>query len=127
MARTVTPMKYWGRRDVARVHIVRGDRKESKRAQMNGKPTWEMLGWLRMGWMCSVARSAQADMSTVATMRMSRDLHRDQWTTAPWLLVSVQIQKLKCKYYRCEHLSLLVNYIQYFFFTLLFPGNGRQV
>lgn len=34
--------------------------------------------------MFSVTRSAQADVSAVAMMRMIRDLHLDQWTTAPW-------------------------------------------
>lgn len=43
-----------------------------------------------MGWMFSVTRSAQADVSTVAMMRMTRDLQRDQWTTAPWWLVTAQ-------------------------------------
>lgn len=46
--------------------------------------TWEMLGWFNKGWMFSVTRSAQADVSAVAMMRMIRDLHLDQWTTAPW-------------------------------------------
>lgn len=44
---------------------------------------WEIFGWLSMGWMCSVMRSAQADMSTVAMIKISRALQRDQCTTAP--------------------------------------------
>lgn len=56
--------------------------------------TWDMLGWFSMGWMCSVTRSAQADVRTVAMMRMTRDLHRDQWTTAPWWPVAAQTVRL---------------------------------
>lgn len=31
-----------------------------------------------------MTRSAQADVRTVAMIRMTKDLHLDQWTTAPW-------------------------------------------
>lgn len=37
-----------------------------------------------MGLMCSVARSAQADMHRVDSRRMTRARQRDQWTTALW-------------------------------------------
>lgn len=37
-----------------------------------------------MGLMCSVARSAQADMQRVESRRMTRARQRDQWTTALW-------------------------------------------
>lgn len=55
--------------------------------------TCEMFGWLSMGWMCSVVRSAQADVRTVAMMRMTRDRHRDQWTTVSWCSVTAQTQR----------------------------------
>lgn len=45
--------------------------------------TWDTDERLSMGWMCSVVRSAHADISTVATMRISKALHRDQCTDAP--------------------------------------------
>lgn len=60
----------------------------------NRELTCETLGWLRIGWMFSVTRSAQADVSTVATMRMTKDLHLDQWTTAPWFPVTAQRARL---------------------------------
>lgn len=63
--------------------------KLSKHAQ-NRVLTCETLGWLRIGWMFSVTRSAQAEVSTVATTKMSKDLHLDQWTTAPWFPVTAQ-------------------------------------
>lgn len=37
-----------------------------------------------MGLMCSVARSAQADMQRVESRRMTRARQRDQCTTALW-------------------------------------------
>lgn len=37
-----------------------------------------------MGLMCSVARSAQADMQSVESSRMTRARQRDQCTTALW-------------------------------------------
>lgn len=41
-----------------------------------------MVELVRMGLMCSVARSAQADMQSVESSRMSRARQRDQCTTA---------------------------------------------
>lgn len=49
-----------------------------EKAHMIHGLTWDMLGWFSIGCMCSVTRSAQADVRTVAMMRMTRDLHRDQ-------------------------------------------------
>lgn len=46
--------------------------------------TCEMVELVRMGLMCSVARSAQADMHRVDSRRMTRARQRDQWTTALW-------------------------------------------
>lgn len=54
--------------------------------------------------MFSVTRSAEADVSAVAMMRMIRDLHLDQWTTAPWWpatavtanRLGLQLQPFKC-------------------------------
>lgn len=46
--------------------------------------TCEMVELVRMGLMCSVARSAQADMQRVESRRMTRARQRDQWTTALW-------------------------------------------
>lgn len=39
-----------------------------------------------MGLMFSVQRSAQAAIKRVASMRTTRALSLDQWTTAPWSL-----------------------------------------
>ncbi|TNN70856.1 hypothetical protein EYF80_018841 [Liparis tanakae] len=61
-----------------------------------------MLGWFSIGWMCSVTRSAQADVSTVAKMRMTRDLHRDQWTTAPCWPVTAQTIKETLAFDNCS-------------------------
>lgn len=71
--------------------------------------TWEMLGWFRMGWMFSVTRSAQADVSTVAMIRMTKDLHLDQWTTAPWWPITAwtrsMISVLQCNKAGCDSIS----------------------
>lgn len=40
--------------------------------------TWEMVELVRMGLMCSVARSAQADMQRVESRRMTSARQRDQ-------------------------------------------------
>lgn len=46
--------------------------------------TCEMVELVRMGLMCSVARSAQADIQRVESRRMTSARQRDQWTTALW-------------------------------------------
>ena len=93
MARTVTPMKYCRRREKRWYDQRKTTRSKLTACAQKHVLTWETLGWFSMGWMCSVARSAQADVSTVAMMRMTRDLHRDQWTTAPWGPFSAQTSK----------------------------------
>lgn len=54
--------------------------------------TWDTDERLSMGWMCSVVRSAHADISTVAMMRINKALQRDQCTDAPrWPAVNTHI------------------------------------
>lgn len=42
-----------------------------------------MAEWSRMGLMCSVVRSAQAAINSVAMISTDRALNLDQWTTVP--------------------------------------------
>lgn len=110
IARTVTPIKYW-RIKCADVSMTEGNNQLETAQKL--VLTWEMLGWFSMGWMFSVTRSAQADVSTVAMIRMTKDLHLDQWTTAPWWPVTAwtrsEISVLSCNKAGCDPI-LATNY-----------------